>query len=131
MKTRLALGVVGLVMMAWGALLAFEVPQIVEFGAWFLAGPLVHDFVLAPVVGLVGLVLKGPVKTGAVVSGILVLIAIPLIWQPQVPVNPGLHDRNYWLGLAISLGVVWLLVAVRLAWSRFARGRGTVAHDSA
>ncbi|RSM82609.1 hypothetical protein DMH04_25370 [Kibdelosporangium aridum] len=111
-------------MMAWGALLALEVPQIVEFGAWFLAGPLVHDFVLAPVVGLVGLVLRGPVKAGAVVSGILVLIAIPLVWQPQVPVNPGLHDRNYWLGLAISLGVVWLLVLIRLVWKRMRRRLG-------
>ncbi|SMD14367.1 hypothetical protein [Kibdelosporangium aridum] len=124
MKTRLLVGVAGLVMMAWGALLALEVPQIVEFGAWFLAGPLVHDLVLAPVVGLAGLALKGPVKAGAVVSGILVLIAVPVIWQPHVPVNPGLHDRNYWLGLAISLAVVWLLVLVRLFWKHVRRRLG-------
>nr|WP_225954561.1 hypothetical protein [Kibdelosporangium phytohabitans] len=104
--------------MARGALLAWEVPQIVEFGAWFLAGPVLHDLVLAPVVGLLGLVLKGPVKTGAVVSGILVLIAVPLLWQPQVPVNPGLHDRNYWLGLAVSLGVVWSFVLASVVWRR-------------
>ncbi|ALG06448.1 hypothetical protein [Kibdelosporangium phytohabitans] len=118
MKTRLLLGAVGVALMARGALLAWEVPQIVEFGAWFLAGPVLHDLVLAPVVGLLGLVLKGPVKTGAVVSGILVLIAVPLLWQPQVPVNPGLHDRNYWLGLAVSLGVVWSFVLASVVWRR-------------
>lgn len=110
MKTRLLLGAVGVAMAVWGALLAIQVPQIIEFGAWFLAGPILHDALLAPLVGVVGLALKGPVKAGAVVSGILVLIAVPLLWQPHVPVNPGLHDRDYWLGLAISLGVVWLVV---------------------
>ena len=110
MKTRLLIGAVGVAMAVWGALLAIQVPQIIEFGAWFLAGPILHDALLAPLVGVVGLALKGPVKAGAVVSGILVLIAVPLLWQPHVPVNPGLHDRDYWLGLAISLAVVWLVV---------------------
>ncbi|ONI90612.1 hypothetical protein ALI144C_02735 [Actinosynnema sp. ALI-1.44] len=116
MKTRLLLGAAGLALMAWGASPALRVPRIVEFGAWFLAGPILHDLLLAPVVGLLGLAVKGPVKTGAVVSGILVLIAIPLLWQPRVPVNPGLHDRDYWLGLAISLGVVWAAVLTSMAW---------------
>lgn len=110
MKTRLLLGAVGVAMAAWGAWLAIQIPQIIEFGAWFLAGPILHDALLAPFVAAVGLVLKGPVKAGAVVSGILVLIAVPLLWQPHVPVNPGLHDRDYLLGLVISLGVVWLVV---------------------
>jgi hypothetical protein len=109
-KTRLLLGTAGVAMAVWGALLAIQVPQIAEFGAWFLAGPILHDALLAPLVGMVGLALKGPVKAGAVVSGVLVLIAVPLLWQPHVPVNPGLHDRDYLLGLAISLGVVWLAV---------------------
>jgi hypothetical protein len=109
-KTRLLIGAAGVAMAVWGALLAIQVPQIIEFGAWFLAGPILHDILLAPLVGVVGLALKGPVKAGAVVSGILVLIAVPLLWQPHVPVNPGLHDRDYLLGLAISLGVVWLVV---------------------
>ncbi|MBP2326708.1 hypothetical protein JOF56_007093 [Kibdelosporangium banguiense] len=118
MKTRVLLGTAGLAMMAWGALLAFEVPQISEFGAWFVAGPIVHDLLLAPLVGAVGLVVKGPAKAGAVVSGVLVLIAIPLLWQENVPVNPGLHDRDYLAGLAISLGVVWLLVAAAMIGKR-------------
>jgi hypothetical protein len=120
-KTRVVLGAAGLVMMAWGALLAFDVPQIVELGVWFVAGPIVHDVLLAPLVGSVGLVVKGPAKAGAVVCGILVLLAIPLLWQENVPVNPGLHDRNYVAGLAISLGVVWLLVVVAVLGKRLSR----------
>lgn len=82
-----------------------------------------HDAVVAPVVGIGGLVLaralppwaRVPVATGAVLSGVLVLLTIPLVWRPYgVAVNPGLHDRNYVLGLAIALGVVWLGVAVFL-----------------
>jgi hypothetical protein len=118
-KTRLLLGAAGIAMAVWGALLAIQVPQIIEFGAWFLAGPILHDALLAPFVAAVGLVLKGPVKAGAVVSGILVLIAIPLLWQPHVPVNPGLHDRDYLLGLAISLAVVWLVVLGLVGVKRF------------
>ena len=118
MRTRLLIGAVGIGMALWGAYLAIQVPQVVEFGAWILAGPILHDALLAPFVAAVGFVLKGPVKAGAVVSGILVLIAVPLLWQPHVPVNPGLHDRDYLLGLGIGLGVVWTVVLVVVIWQR-------------
>jgi hypothetical protein len=66
-----------------------------------------------------------PVAVGAVLSGVLALLAAPLLWRPfGVPANPGLHDANYGLGLAVALGVVWAGV---LAWSSIrtsaARGR--------
>jgi hypothetical protein len=111
-KTPLLLGVVGVAMAAWGAWLALQVPQIFEVGAWFVAGPVIHDAILAPVVAALGFVFKGPAKVGAVISGVLVLIAVPLLWQEGVPTNPGLHDANYVGGLAITLGVVWLLVLI-------------------
>jgi len=80
----------------------------------------VHDALVAPVVGIGGLVLakvlpppaKAPVVVGLVLSGVLALLTVPLVWRPYgVAVNPGLHDRNYLLGLAVALGVVWLAVA--------------------
>jgi hypothetical protein len=120
-KTRLLIGAAGVVMAAWGALLALDVPQIFELGAWFLAGPILHDALLAPLVGGLGLLLNGPAKAGAVVSGILVLIAIPLLWRENVPANPGLHDADYFAGLGISLGVVWLLVLAFMAGKRLSR----------
>ena len=73
MKTRLLLGAVGIAMALWGAWLAVQVPQIIEFGAWFLAGPILHDAVLAPFVAAVGLVffvefVDNTIKTGDDVS---------------------------------------------------------------
>ena len=45
------------------------------------------------------------------ISGVLTLVAIPLLWRPYgTAVNPGLHDRDYGTALAITLGVVWLVV---------------------
>jgi hypothetical protein len=57
------------------------------------------------------------------------LLAIPLLWRPfGVARFPGLHDRDYGLGLAIALGVVWgcVLLAGLAQWhrSRLALGRG-------
>lgn len=122
MKTRVLLGLVGAAMVAWGALLALDVPQIFEVGTWFVAGPILHDLVLAPVVAALGFVFRGPAKVGAVISGVLILISVPLVWQ-ESPINPGLHDRDYVAGLAITLGVVWTLVAVVAIARRVARAR--------
>ena len=47
MKTRILLGFVGVVTALWGAWLVLDVPRPVEVGAWFVAGPIVHDLVLA------------------------------------------------------------------------------------
>lgn len=122
MRTRVLLGATGLAMMATGAFLAFGVPQFFEFAGWFVAGPIVHDILLAPLAATVGRLVKGPAKTGAVISGILILLAIPLLWQQNVPVNPGLHDRDYLAGLVVGLGVVWLLVVVAVIGKRLRRG---------
>ncbi|HVK21031.1 MAG TPA: hypothetical protein VM677_06700, partial [Actinokineospora sp.] len=89
--------------------------------AWFVGGPVVHDAVVAPVVGGVGLLIasrisprwRTPVLAGSVATGVLALLAVPLLWRPfGVPDNPGLHDRDYWLGLGVSLAIVWAAVAL-------------------
>ncbi|MCT2582946.1 hypothetical protein [Actinophytocola gossypii] len=117
---RVVLAVLGVAALAWGAWLAVEsvsVPALL----WFAGGPVVHDAVVAPLVGVVGLAVarfvperwRAPVAVGAVSSGVLVVLAVPLLWRPYgVPENPGLHDRDYVLGLAVALGVVWVGVLV-------------------
>jgi hypothetical protein len=138
---RLVLAVSGLALLAYGAVLSWEFASsrtvnAVQGAAWFVGGPLVHDGIVAPVVGVVGLLLtrfvpaawRAPVAAGVVLSAVLTLLAIPLLWRPfGVVTNPGLHDRDYGIGLAVALGVVWVGVAVaglaQQKWSKLALGR--------
>lgn len=122
---RALLALSGLALLAYGGLLTWEFAtsrtvNAVQGTAWFIGGPLIHDGVIAPAVGLTGLLLtrivpkpwRTPVTIGATLSGVLALVAIPLLWRPfGTAVNPGLHDRNYGAALAITLSAVWLAVA--------------------
>ncbi|MBC6446106.1 hypothetical protein [Actinokineospora xionganensis] len=121
---RTVLAVAGLAALAWGGYLLAEFAlastrDAWHAGLWFLGGPIAHDAVIAPVVGAAGLVIatrlpthwRTPVATGAAATGVLVLLAVPLLWHPLgVPENPGLHDRDYPLGLMIALCLVWAAV---------------------
>jgi hypothetical protein len=123
---RLVFAVAGLALLAYGALLTWEFAtsrtvNAVQGAAWFIGGPVVHDGIVAPAVGVVGLLLsrfvpaawRAPVAAGVVLSAVLTLLAIPLLWRPfRVVTNPGLHDRDYGVGLAIALGVVWIGVMI-------------------
>jgi hypothetical protein len=138
---RLLLALTGLALLAYGAVLAWDFAtsrtvNAVQGAAWFIGGPLVHDGLVAPVVGLVGLGLsrvlprpwRAPVVAGLVVTGVLTLLGIPLLWRPfGGATNPGLHDRDYGTGLAIALGAVWVVVVlvglVQQHRSRLALGR--------
>jgi hypothetical protein len=99
---RWVFAIAGVAALAWGAVLLWDLAarhDAIQVAFWFAGGPVVHDALVAPVVGLV-------------LSGVLALLTVPLVWRPYgVAVNPGLHDRNYLLGLAVALGVVWLAVA--------------------
>jgi hypothetical protein len=138
---RTLLALTGLALLAYGAVLAWEFGtsrtlNAVQGIAWFVGGPIVHDGLVAPLVGVVGLLLtrfvapswRAPVVVGVVLSAVLTLLAIPLLWRPfHVATNPGLHDRDYAVGLLIALAVVWVGVAVtglaQQRWSRLALGR--------
>ncbi|RSN07297.1 hypothetical protein DMC63_35365 [Streptomyces sp. WAC 05977] len=127
MKTlRLLLFLPGLAALAWGAVLFSEYafplrPDVFKTLGWLAGGPLIHDLLIAPLVGAVGFALgrflperwKTPVRTGAVLSGVLTLLAIPLLWRPFGGArNPGLHDADTVTGLLVSLAVVWFGVLV-------------------
>ncbi|WP_205862999.1 hypothetical protein [Planosporangium thailandense] len=94
-------------------------PQIWAVLPWLAGGPLVHDLLVAPLIGGVG-ALAGRRRTVAAalaVSGTLLLIAVPLIWRPRPAApNPGLLDRDYATGLAVMLGIVWALAALTALW---------------
>ncbi|MFJ6669824.1 hypothetical protein ACIQMJ_01805 [Actinosynnema sp. NPDC091369] len=117
---RWAIGAVGVAMGLWGAVLV--VPLVdVDLVLWFVAGPVVHDVLLAPLFAGVGLLIarwvpprwRAAVQVGGTVTGVLVLLAVPLLWRPFAgPANPGLVDRDYPIGLLVATVVVWLGVLV-------------------
>ncbi|HEX7658287.1 MAG TPA: hypothetical protein VF444_02315 [Pseudonocardiaceae bacterium] len=139
--TRIIVGLVGLAVLGFGAWLVWPlllaVPRAgLSFPAWLIAGPFVHDGLIAPIVGLSGLLVlrrlppawRTPVATGSVVSGVLLLLSIPHLWRAYAPNHfPGLNDRNYGAGVLIALAVVWAVVAVVIA-ARLLRARR--AHHS-
>nr|WP_221471129.1 hypothetical protein [Amycolatopsis umgeniensis] len=132
---RLLLFLPGLGALAWGAVLFAEYafplrPDVFGTLGWLLGGPLAHDLLIAPAVGGVGLALsrflpdrwKTPVRTGAVLTGVLTLLAVPLLWRPFGGArNPGLHDADTVTGLLVTVAVVWLGVLVAALLPRKAR----------
>ncbi|MCP3801511.1 hypothetical protein NLX83_19820 [Allokutzneria sp. A3M-2-11 16] len=101
--TRWVIGAIGVACGLWGASLALPLVSW-SFVTWLLGGPIVHDVLVAPLVGGIGLLLAQAcpphwarlIAGGLATSGILALIAAPLANGT---------------GLLVALGVVWLVVA--------------------
>jgi hypothetical protein len=99
---------------------------------WLVAGPLLHDLVVAPAVAITALLVTSkapphwrvPVLTGLAASGVLALIAVPVLLRPSAgPPNPGLTDHRNVLGLVITLAVICVIVG--------AAGIAAKGHDRA
>ncbi|MGW4099868.1 hypothetical protein [Mycobacterium sp. NPDC004974] len=119
--TRLLLAVIGIGLAGYGGLLLSENPPVivVRILVWVVVGVVVHDFVFAPLCAAVGwagrrLIPAGsrsPIAVAALCSVVLVLLAVPVYGRPGMrPDNMTVLDRNYPLGLAVSLAAVWLSV---------------------
>lgn len=122
---RGALIVIGLAAGGYGAILVFDFSPrtIVAIGVWSIAGLVVHDFVFAPISAVLGwagrrLVPRiwwAPIAIAALCSAVVVLLAIPVYTAPGArPDNPTVLDRNYPLGLWVSLAVIWVCVPLRV-----------------
>ena len=94
---------------------------------WLVGLLLVHDFVLAPLVNLVGRRLRDrtpkawrwPLQLGLVTSGVLVLASVPVlvgVGRRTQPGNASVLPGNYPLALAGVLTVVWLGVLALGLW---------------
>jgi hypothetical protein len=112
-------------------------PNLATTAAWLISGPILHDAAVAPLVGLTGLLLiralpdrtvRWWVTAGVALTATLALIAIPLLWRPhRAARNPGLQDRDYVMGLAIWLGVIWAAVILGALLARRNRRRSVGA----
>jgi hypothetical protein len=118
---RVVLVVLGVVVGAYGAVLVWENPPVIilRIMVWALVGVVLHDLVFAPVCVALGFagrrLIPGkwwpPIAVAAFCSVVLVFLAIPVYGKPGLrPDNMTVIDRNYPLGLWISLAVVWACV---------------------
>ncbi len=117
---------VGSVVMGFGLVSLFSksgATNPANFAVFFIGLALVHDLILAPATIAIATGLRsvsphtgrGLLFGALVVSAVVVLFSAPLLfgWGAQ-PDNPSFLPRNYALGLALVLAVVWGLVAVLL-----------------
>ena len=101
--------------------------SIAEVVQWLIVGNLLHDALLAPTVGLLGVLLilvspawaRMPVVTGFLVLGSVTLMAVPVLGNfGNEPSNPSLMNRDYWAGWWAVAGSTVLGVGAGCWWQR-------------
>jgi hypothetical protein len=118
---RVVLIVLGVAIGAYGVALLLENPPviIVRILMWAVVAAIVHDFVFAPVAAALGFagrrLVRGrwwtPVMVAGLCTVVLGLLAIPVYAKPGMrPDNMTVLDRNYPVGLWVSITVVWACV---------------------
>lgn len=100
-----------------------------EWAKWFAGAALIHDFVVAPIVFVIAVVVnkavsrrfKRIVQSTLVATGLFALISFPFVrGYGRSPANPSILPNNYARSLLIVLAVVWVLsvIAILRAWRR-------------
>ena len=123
MIARVILIALGLAVGVYGAVLVSENPPVIimRILVWALAGVILHDAVFAPVCVVLGFagrrLIPGkwwpPIAVAVFCSVVLAFLAIPVYGKPGMrPDNATVLDRNYPMGLWISLAIVWACVPV-------------------
>ncbi|MDT5127438.1 MAG: hypothetical protein QOH54_3082, partial [Mycobacterium sp.] len=113
--------VLGVAMGAYGAVLLWDnsLEVIVRIAVWAVAGAVLHDFVFAPLCVALGFtgrrLIRGrwwtPVTVAGLCTVVLGLLAIPVFARPGLrPDNMTVLNRDYPLGLLLSIAVVWACV---------------------
>ena len=109
----LAVGVAGATYGLW-LVLGLGLGQVAGVLGWVVAGIVVHDGFVAPVVVVIGVAVavraptwRVPLLWTVVVLGPLTLVAVPVLGRFGArPDNPTLLDRPYWLGYAAVVVLV-------------------------
>jgi hypothetical protein len=102
-----------------------------DFARWFVGGLVVHDFVFAPAVIVLGVVVsrvvprrvRAMVQAALITSGVLLVLGVPLVrGYGERRFNPSHLPRNYGAGLLTLLAVVWCVAGLWMLASRVRRG---------
>lgn len=143
MRTRVAIGALGLAMGAFGALrfLQLDVADILNAVLWLAGGVLVHDALIAPLtIALAFLAARvlpvrarAGVAVGFIVIATVTITAVPVLAKlGERPDNPTLLDRNYLAGWLVFVVLVVAVIALSGPVSaRLRRGRGERVSRSA
>ena len=134
MRTRLAIGLVGIAMGAFGALrfLQLDFPDIVDAVLWLAGGVVIHDGIIAPLtVGLTVLATRvvPPTARTRVTVALIVLATVTITAIPVLgkfgarPDNPTILPRNYLLGWLVFASLVVLVALLAGPVRRLVRGR--------
>jgi hypothetical protein len=123
MRSRIALGTIGALIMAYGAWRLLGTAGLTRprtVGEWLIAALILHDGVLVPVTMTLGFVLNatlGPrarrYVAGALVAAALVtVVALPLIYRRgTVPPSTTLETQNYGSHLALIVALIAVVSA--------------------
>ncbi|MFJ9077246.1 hypothetical protein ACIRO3_18700 [Streptomyces sp. NPDC102278] len=133
MRSRYALGALGLAMTAWGGLLLVRQPEPWRIALWLAGAVVVHDGFVAPLVmaiaaltAAVGLRPRGAARTALIVAGSLTAIALPPLLRPggvaNTTVLPLDYPRNWLLTMAAIVALTVLYTGTRAALRRAGRG---------
>jgi hypothetical protein len=110
-----------------------------ELARWIVGSAVAHDAVLLPLVALSAWALRRitpagwwpAVRAGAITTGVLALVAWPVVGgYGRDPRNPSLFPRDYGLGLAVTVALVWLAVAA-IGGARWLRRPGRSSRSAA
>lgn len=123
----------GLACGLYGAVLLWDnpLPVLFHIAIWAGAGVVLHDFAFAPVSAALGFAgtrilprrYGGPVAIAATCTVVLVLLAIPVYDKPGMRRdNMTVLDRDYHLGLSVSIATVWLVLLCYLVLRRLPVG---------
>ena len=114
-----------------GAIVAFGARGLLQNGGrgtssavrWIVGSALALDLVIVPALALIGFAARRAVPAAAwptvraalIASAALIGFSLPLVLDlGGLTSNPSVRPRDYPTGLAIALGVVWLLALGRL-----------------
>lgn len=132
-RWRIGLGIVGIAAVGyggWGVLTGGVATDWPVTAAWLLAGVLLHDLALVPVVAAAGWLLtrvvpadvRPVVRGGLVVAALVTVVALPVVSGRGDPDNPSSTPLDYPRNLALVLLAVAAATAV-LAVRRHRRVR--------
>lgn len=119
--SAVVLGVAVMAIAVGGAYTDFSLSSFGSWGKWVIGADLVNDFLVLPVVALIGVGLakvplgrfRAPVQAGLFASAMVLVVAYPGLTERSASDNPTIQPLNYATATLTVLAVVW---AAALGW---------------